>query len=1222
MHKLAKMRFAVLVAAVTIGAMTPSFAADWTDASGNEYTALKYVKGNATNGGKSDGPWMVLTNITAQCTDTVKMKFKLVDTFTQGLWCSRKTSTSNFSAFYSVNSNKKISFYRKNSTAVAHSKVLNADDECTVIADYNARKFTVNGDTQTLSSLDSGSYDVGPIMLFGTYGAGTDATYSTEASGNNRGSYYLYYFQIYSSTGTLRHNLLPATNMTAQTVGLFDTVTRTFYTPNYSQWPNYKFSTAEYDNYTWGGGAAANWWASDVWLRDNVASSWIDYNNAIFNTANATVTLDNDVSAGKVALNEDATIFTNGTDVATLTVPTVSVAQNVSATIAAPTSGVLEKNGEGTLTLTENRTAATTVTAGTLKMDGATVSDLTLGTNGGAPVVFDYGGQSLQKNPKDYLVTGSDVTLTNGTFWMSGKMEIRDSAKIPAVLTIAKDATLQQTGDNNLIIDNTTGTATVNVVGGTLAKTTGTAASYLQHASLEGRLNINVTDGGLLTYSRNLYALCGGNNGSTPSLYMMFSDSTFHVGDVFHFGHNDTKVPTTPTGVLAATNSTINIDTTFYIGRDTQDETTAGSFTADFETCIVSTRWFSVYHDRPLNNARFNNTRFVFRGSGAIVTSDGADNWITVGDNGLTLDTQAYTCELNANLGGSGAVEKVGSGTLTVASNQTASAAFTVSEGTLAVEGGVSISRPMAVASGATLQVNATDTASISSLTPAAGSTLDIASYNGTTPLAPTSLTLPAEGKVNLTLNGGAFSQGVYKIYSKDGVTTADGDKFAPSVGEASTAWSVDGDTLVLTVGTPVHGRWRASALSGGKMSFAGNWEDGVVPAAGEDIDFSGISANRTIDADADRTFGAVTMGDGVITFTNALVATSFNDTSKIAVGANSTVTIDGDLEFSGSADEYIVNYVAAGGRFVVSGDIKAMPGKNGAVFPCVNYNQFKGTIVAKGLVNNSVSTRVNRFALTRGYNNTQVNWAVGEHGISGTDGFWKPNGGTIQSTITAEADFRISSEIAIQGPLTLDAKTHTIEITGDTARRGICGYTKNSSAISGAVTITGAGRVVVDYNVDNLTTKAAERSNPFTVLDTATLALKPGSNIGTGQVSVTNGATLAICESGTVTLNGGLALADGAALAFNFTERGVVPQFALAVGSPTVNGAVTVKVSSDCGWPLSGEKELTTCGGFTGVTVTLDEADKPNWAIGLNVNNDGNIVLSVKPKPMILIIR
>ena len=166
---------------------------------------------------------------------------------------------------------------------------------------------------------------------------------------------------------------------------------------------------------------------------------------------------------------------------------------------------------------------------------------------------------------------------------------------------------------------------------------------------------------------------------------------------------------------------------------------------------------------------------------------------------------------------------------------------------------------------------------------------------------------------------------------------------------------------------------------------------------------------------------------------------------------------------------------------------------------------------------------------------------------------------------------------------------------------------------------------MVLDYDVNNLTSKAAEKSNPFTVLDTATLALKPGSNIGTGQVSVTNGATLAICESGTVTLNGGLALADGASLDFNITDRRTPPVLACAQVPTFVEGEatnITVKVSGDVR-PSKGEKILTTCGGFNaeGVTVAL-AADVPNWVGGLSVNGDGNIVLDVKSAGMMIIVK
>ena len=141
---------------------------------------------------------------------------------------------------------------------------------------------------------------------------------------------------------------------------------------------------------------------------------------------------------------------------------------------------------------------------------------------------------------------------------------------------------------------------------------------------------------------------------------------------------------------------------------------------------------------------------------------------------------------------------------------------------------------------------------------------------------------------------------------------------------------------------------------------------------------------------------------------------------------------------------------------------------------------------------------------------------------------------------------------------------------------------------------------------------------------DTATLALKPGSNIGTGQVSVTNGATLAICESGTVTLNGGLSLDDGATLAFNFTDWNTTPQLALSTGKTlTASGAVTVKIPADCVRPKGGEYILTTCGGFdaAGVTVAL-AADAPKWVRGLSVNIDGNIVLDVKPLGTVILFK
>ena len=224
LHRVRIGRAALVASAICVAtAPSPSWAADWTDASGNEYTALKYIKSNGT--GKSYGPWITLTGIEEDCTctDMVKVRFRPTSSGTQGIWCSRMSTSQNFSAFYLSG---KIAFYRYNGSYVSHNTVPTVNDDCTIVANYGTREFIVNGISQTLLGLSDSPFDVGTIVLFATYTEGSP----TETK-KNRGSFYLYYFQIYSSDGTtLRHNLMPAQNADGL-AGLYDTVGRKFYSP-------------------------------------------------------------------------------------------------------------------------------------------------------------------------------------------------------------------------------------------------------------------------------------------------------------------------------------------------------------------------------------------------------------------------------------------------------------------------------------------------------------------------------------------------------------------------------------------------------------------------------------------------------------------------------------------------------------------------------------------------------------------------------------------------------------------------------------------------------------------------------------------------------------------------------------------------------------------------------------------------------------------------------
>ena len=464
----------------------PSFAADWTDANGNEYTALKYIKGGAT-ANTTGGPW-IITDITPVCTNTVKMKFRLANaTWGQALWCARKSYSSSFTALFMQDSSASgrpyvIGCARISKTAYGNTKPDTAND-CTVVADYNTYKFTVNG-TEQSATMDSGVFTVGgPLMLFATHSesSGIPTAGSTTA---NRGSYKLYYFQLYLPDGTLTHNLMPAQNASG-TTGLYDTVGRKFYGPtggtfttaarttvgagvkwtglgdgvSMSDGGNWEGGRAPESNqdldftlapplasinadilgvtfgklwlddgdmptftgsltvtavnfpakiagnaaitiaaedYTWNGGMSANWGDFGVWSNNNAATTWMDNNNAIFNTANAMVTLDSDVTANLIEFNAPANII-DGSSV--ITVPTVSVASGVTATISSPTVGTLEKTGAGTLVLSQNRTdAATVLSEGTLALSGVASlnwGNFTFGTSPANPVSLDVGSEAM-----------------------------------------------------------------------------------------------------------------------------------------------------------------------------------------------------------------------------------------------------------------------------------------------------------------------------------------------------------------------------------------------------------------------------------------------------------------------------------------------------------------------------------------------------------------------------------------------------------------------------------------------------------------------------------------------------------------------------------------------------------------------------------------------------------------------------------------------------------
>ena len=408
-------------------------------------------------------------------------------------------------------------------------------------------------------------------------------------------------------------------------------------------------------------------------------------------------------------------------------------------------------------------------------------------------------------------------------------------------------------------------------------------------------------------------------------------------------------------------------------------------------------------------------------------------------------------------------------------------------------------------------------------------------------------------------------------------------------------------------------------------MSTAANWQNEQVPAAGDDLDFSAVSSDITVNADIDAAFGNVVMGDGAITFTNALTAASFSDLTKVAVAADSTVTIDGDLE---TTTTYVVQSIAAGGRFVVTGDLTVKNPLDGLA------NSGAGSFIVRGVLKTPSASTTAKFLAKPAI----VMFGSLEAGTGGRTIINAPTvvvgaGGLDTIDTTASPQFRSTPTLyALDGEYAFNGTSGTREFhlysatpTLNTTQYGtenvaatvtvnavICRF---SSGHNGGLNVTGCGRVVFN--------SVSTFANGLVVYSPATVAVNPGKRPGNGTVTVHEGATLEVAQSGTVNLNGGLTLADGAALGFNFTEKNTKPVLNVTGKTVTLgeNGAVSVKVSAADGIrPKGGAHVLTSGGKFAGATVSL-AAGAPDWVKGVSVV-DGDIVLEAKPIGFKLIVK
>ena len=1244
-------KFYIIGLIFAVGVPLQSIAADWTDKDDSTvtYTALKSINGGG-NGTAAGG--FIITDITPAGTEIVKFKVKTpVAVSANGcVYCARSFTYK--SKKWSVAATQFVGFRLATKFRIDRmgTQTSLADVTCTstteysVSADYSTGVVTVNNEVQS-QNLDTDIYTTGgKLAIFASYSnIAAPASPTADSSWDNYLPDDFYYLQLWNADGeTLEHDFRPARRDFDGLIGLYDTVVQKFWPPTKGSFTGVELSSVA--TATWTGAAnngdfsdPGNWTCYDGdgnAVADVIPESTTDIALGA-DVPDAGWTAFNASYAGTINLNGHRLVICGGSGLAfsvtdsSLGAPgelrfTIPENETFEKTAGLRISGNLSlvKDGPGTFLWSHAAESALSATIPVLVTNGVFKIGATTGN------LFGAGGTVTVKAPGQFDINTAQQygPVRARTFYIEGDGPDGCSG------AIVNSAANTQSGYqlNKIVL---TGDATIGGQGFIDIRNVGIdCGGHKLTVKNTGRLLVEA--GTCLTNATDI-VVDGGRLQVCNSCVLGADRIVLENGGIFDsYMTSGTKEYNVPFVVSEGSGTIKTIKNYFHIYSTV---TVESGCTLDLPS---NAPWYDTFDVKANATLNISGGTCMKVGAGGLITNDGTINHTagqfclgyrngigacTVTNNGL-IKTTGGTFEFKAesSMAGTGTLELAGGSPQVLGDLSGFTGTVVVSNGVAVTLAGISCGGTVEVQDGSTLTVGAASTMNVSSLSLEAGTTLNIANNDGTTPLALTSLTLPAEGTVNLSLNSGAFTKGVYAIYSKSGVTAAEGGKFTfTTADELVGNWSVDGDTLILTVGE-IPGSFWTGRGGDGKMSTGANWGSGEVPAAGSDIDFSGVSFDTTINADTGRTFGAVTMGTGVITFTNAMSATSFvseathNPTAKIAVAADSTVTIVGDLVFATNSTCYVCYSIAEGGMFAVTGDIIATDKQTNYVIPCQTVSN-AGVISAKGLVNN-INQSNDYFALARDSNNALAKWVIGEDGLSGTKRFYVVSSSGATVMITAATNFTISAAVVQKRNLTLDPAGYEITLGTNTSAKsgGILGVGAN-----GLTSVIGTGKVIVNYNVNDLTTAANSRINAFVVSDGATLAFNQGANIGTGLLTVEDGGTLEVAESGTVTHNGILSLADGAALGFTFTERANPPVLALADGKAvtfTGEGKIAVKITGDV-WPIGGDYVLTACGGFNAEGVSLASVH-PKWATGIRVNADGNIVLTVRPKSTMIIVR
>ena len=530
-------------------------------------------------------------------------------------------------------------------------------------------------------------------------------------------------------------------------------------------------------------------------------------------------------------------------------------------------------------------------------------------------------------------------------------------------------------------------------------------------------------------------------------------------------------------------------------------------------------------------------------GDGTVNNSTGSGS-LSVGNNSAS-STFSGVIE---NTGGTLALTKVGSGTLTLSGANTYTGGTSIGAGTLSVntiaDSGTTALGPSGTLTlnGGTLSYTGTGTATTSrAVTVSSASTIDVSSGTG-----------------NLTLNG-SVSGAFVVTKTSSGTLTLGG-----SADNVSHAVAVSGGTVVLnkTSTSTVHALGgNSSVASGATLQLSGSGGYEIYGGVTVTVASGGVFDLNSQSLSAAGITGLNLSGTG-ISSGGALINSAATATSTLT--CSSGITLQANSSVGGAGN--IILPSAIGGAFTLT--------KVGA-----------GTLTFSGANTYSAGATLNAGLLNLG-SSSALGTSAGAFTISGNGSF----DNTTSSDLTVANAFTLSG-----GSPTYVGSIHNMTITGTPtisgANRTIT-VTANTLTLGAGVTDGGSGKSLTKAGAGTL------------VLSAAAGTWTGGSEVDAGTLSIGSDTALG---TGTFTLHGGIIQSSGGARSIaNATVLSVSSGTVAGADSFTFSSSGTFTAAGAARTLTVNNSSTTTLAG----NVYLSD-DNSTSGRGLTINGTGNVTIS-----------